>query len=130
VLIQPCNGWIEASGEIKMTNRVELKTFTRGEWLAMDRQTLKDQLEGLDERYPLVLHTEAGRSFSAVRRMKAEREIGLPVNLRSGFAVSVKTGKAASEMTDDGWEELYNSLCERLKGDYPDLYQTLFSPKK
>ncbi len=73
-----------------MTNRVELKKFTLEEWLAMDRQALEDQLDGLNERYPLVLHTEAGRSFSAARRMKAEKEIGLPVNLRSGFAVSVK----------------------------------------
>lgn len=113
-----------------MTNRVELRKFTREEWLAMDRQALEDQLEGLDERYPLVPHTEAGRSFSAVRRMKAEKEIGLPVNLRSGFAVSAKTGRAASEMTDDGWEELYDSVCERLKDDHPDLYQRLFSSEK
>lgn len=77
-----------------------------------------------------MLNTEAGRSFSAVRRMKAEREFGIPINLRTGFAVSVKTGKAANEMTDEEWEEFYRSLSKKLKGDYPDLYKTLFSPEK
>jgi hypothetical protein len=76
-----------------------------------------------------VLHTDVGRSFSAVRRMKAEKEIGIPINLRPGFPVSVKTGKAANEMTDDEWVEFYNSLSKRLKGDDPGLYKRLFSPK-
>jgi hypothetical protein len=110
--------------------KFELKKFTREEWLAMDNQTLEDQLEGLNKEYPLVLHTDVGRSFSAVRRMKAEKEIGIPINLRTGFAISVKTGKATNEMTDDEWEEFYNSLSERLKGDHPDLYTRLFSPEK
>jgi (p)ppGpp synthase/HD superfamily hydrolase len=39
--------------------------------------TLKDQLEKLTEEYPLVLHTDAGRTFSTVRRMKAERTMGI-----------------------------------------------------
>jgi hypothetical protein len=61
-------------GEIKMTvKKFELKPFTREEWLAMDKQTLDDRLERLDEKYPSVLHTDAGRSFSTVRRMKAEK---------------------------------------------------------
>jgi hypothetical protein len=120
---------LQTNGEIKMTvNKFELKKFTREEWLAMDSQTLEDQLEGLNKEYPLVLHTEVGRSFSAVRRMKAEREIGIPIDLRTGFAVSVKTGKAANEMTDDEWEEFYKSLSERFKGDHPELYKRLFSP--
>jgi hypothetical protein len=121
----------QQSGEIKMTvKKFALKKFTREEWLALDKQTLEDQLEGLNKEYPLVLHTEVGRSFSAVRRMKAEKEIGIPINLRTGFAVSVKTGKAANEMTDDEWEEFYNSLSEQLKADHPDLYKRLFSPEK
>ena len=110
--------------------KFELKTFTRKEWLAMDKQTLEDQLEKLTKECPLVLHTDAGRSFSTVRRMKAEKKIGIPINLRTGFAISVKTGKAANEMTDDEWEEFYNSLTERLKSDYPDFYKRLFSPEK
>jgi hypothetical protein len=30
----------------------------------MDKQTLEDQLEKLTKEYPLVPHTDAGRSFS------------------------------------------------------------------
>jgi hypothetical protein len=120
----------QTSGEIKMTvKKFELKTFTREEWLAMDNQALEDQLERLDKEYPLVLHTDAGRTFSTVRRMQAEQKMGIPVDLRTGFAISVKTGKAANEMTDDEWEEFYNSLTERLNSDYPDLYKRLFSPE-
>jgi hypothetical protein len=112
------------------TKKFELETFTREEWLAMDKQTLEDQLEKLTKEYPLVLHTDAGRSFSTVRRMKAEKQIGIPIYLRTGFAISVKTGKAADAMNEDEWEEFYNALSERLKRDYPDLYKSLFSPNE
>jgi hypothetical protein len=89
----------QQNGEIELTGKkFKTKKFTREEWLAMDSQTLNNQLESLDKEYPLVLDTEAGRSFSAVRRMKAEKEIAIPINLRTGFAVSVKTGKAANEI--------------------------------
>jgi len=106
--------------------KFEPKPFTRGEWLAMDKQTLEDRLERLDEEYPLVLHTDSGRSFSTVRRMNAEKKMGIPIYLRTGFAISVKTGKAANEMTEDEWEEFYNALSERLNRDYPDLYKRIF----
>ena len=92
----------------------ELKTLMREEWLAMDKQTLEDQLEMLDKEYPLVPHTDAGRTFSTVRRMKIEKTMGLPINLRTGFAISVETGKAANAMTEDEWEEFYYALSERL----------------
>jgi hypothetical protein len=118
-------------GEIKMTvKKFEPKPFAREEWLAMDKQTLEDRFERLDEEYPLVLHTDAGRSFSTVRRMNAEKKMGIPIYLRTGFAISVKTGKAANEMTEDEWEEFYNALSERLNRDYPDLYKRLFSPNE
>ena len=87
---------------------------------------LKDQLEKLAEEYPLILHTDAGRTFSTVRRMKAEKKMGVPIFLRTGFAISTETGKAANAMTEDEWEEFYNALSERLKRDYPDLYERLF----
>jgi hypothetical protein len=121
----------QPNGEIKMTvNRFELKNSRGKNGLAMDNQALEDQLERLDKEYPLILHTEAGRSFSAVRRMKAEKEMNVPLNRRTGFAISVKTGKAANELTDDEWEEFYNSLGEQLKSDYPDLHKQLFPPEK
>ena len=93
-------------GDIKMPVKIlELKTFTRDEWLALDKQTLKDQLEILDSEYPLELYTDASRTYSTVRRMKTEKKIGLPINLRSGCAISVETGKAANTMTEDEWEK-------------------------
>jgi hypothetical protein len=51
--------------------------------------------------------------------------MGIPINLRSGFAISTKNGKAANRMNEDEWEEFYNDLSERLKRDYPDLYERL-----
>ena len=109
---------------------IELKTLMREEWLAMDKQTLEDQLEMLDKEYPLVLHTDAGRTFSIVQRMKKEKTMGLPINLRTGFAISVETGKAANAMIEDEWEEFYYALSERLNRDYPHLYKSLFSQNK
>jgi hypothetical protein len=89
--------------------------------------TLKDQLEKLAKEYPLILHTDVGRTFSMVRRMKAEKEMGIPTFLRSGFAISTKTGKAANTMTEGEWEEFYIALSEQLKRDYPDFYERIFS---
>jgi hypothetical protein len=75
--------------------------------------------------YPLELHTEARRIFSMVRRMKAEKKMGIPISFRSGFGISTKNGKAANRMNEDEWEEFYNDLSERLKRDNPDLYERL-----
>ena len=110
--------------------KFELKTLLREEWLAMDKRTLEDQLEMLNKEYPSVPHTDAGRTFSTVRRMKIEKTMGLPINLRSGFAISVETGKAANEMTEDEWEKFYHALSERLNRDYPHLYKSLLSRNK
>jgi len=121
----------QITGDIKMPVKIlELKTFTRDEWLALDKQTLKDQLEILDSEYPLELYTDASRTYSTARRMKIEKMIGLPINLRSGCAISVETGKAANTMTEDEWEKFYYDLSERLNGDYPALYKILFSRKR
>src|SRR5271169_4351095 len=70
-----------------------------------------------------------GRTFSMVRRMKAEKTMGIPISLRSGFAISTKSGKAANAMSEDEWAEFYNALSKDLRRDYPDLYERLFSPK-
>ena len=92
--------------------------------------TLKDQLENLDKEYPLIQHTDAGRTFSTVRRMKAEKKMGIPIFLRTGFAISTETGKAANTMTEDEWEEFYDALSKHLRRNYPDLYARLFWPNK
>ena len=84
----------------------------------------------LDEKYPLIPHTNAGRLFSLVRRMKAEKELKIPISLRTGFGISVETGKAANKMTEQEWEKFYQNLCEQLKKDYLELYDRLFSVKE
>ncbi len=90
----------------------------------------KKLLANLNKKYPLVPHTGAGRLFSMVRRMKVEKELGIPIGIRSGFAISVETGKAANEMTEQEWEKFYKNLCEQLKKDYLELYNRLFSIKE
>ena len=73
----------------------------------------------------LILHTDAGRTFSMVRRMKAEKKTGIPISLRSGFAISTENGKAANAMTEDEWEEFYDALSKHLRRNYPGLYARL-----
>jgi hypothetical protein len=84
------------------------------------------QLEKLAKESPLILHTDAGRTFSMVRRMKAEKKMGIPISLRSGFAISTENGKAANAMTEDEWEEFYDALSKHLRRNYPGLYARLF----
>jgi hypothetical protein len=50
----------------------------------------------------------------------------IPTFLRTGFAISTKTGEAANTMTEDEWGEFYNVLSDRLKCDYPDYYERIF----
>jgi hypothetical protein len=59
--------------------------------------------------------------------MTAEKKMGIPIFLRTGFAISTETGKAANTVTEHEWEEFYDALSERLKRDYPGLYERIFS---
>lgn len=83
-------------------------------------------MRSLDEEFPLVSHTGAGRLFSTVRRMKAEKELGIPTTRRTAFAISVDKGKPANELEEPEWEEFYSALCDQLKRDYPELHKQLF----
>jgi len=83
-------------------------------------------LRTLQEDYPLVPYTNAGRLSSTVRRMKAEKELGLPVKLRTGFAISVKYGNAANELDGASWEAFYAELRSELRERYPSLYESIF----
>jgi hypothetical protein len=60
--------------------------------------------------------------------MKAEKEMSVPINLLSGFAVCTANGKSANAMTENEWEEFYNALSKHLRRYYPGLYDSLFSP--
>ncbi len=96
-----------------------LKKVRREEW--------RVQLEKLAKKNHLVPYTDAGRIFSMVRRMKkAEKKMGIPISLRSGYAISTKNGKAANAMTEDEWEEFYDALSKHLRRNYPGLYARLF----
>ena len=77
--------------------------------------SLKARLAKLDKEFPLVPHTRMGQLSSAVRRMQAEKELEIPINRRTGFAISVGLEKAANKMTESSWETFYEELCEELR---------------
>ncbi len=87
-------------------------------------------IEKLNKEYPLIPHVRASRLSSTVRRMKAEKELGIPVNRRAGFVISAKTGNRANEMAEQEWEKFYGDLSNELKADYPETYDRLFSPNE
>ncbi len=86
-----------------------------------NEESIKKLLAELDEKYPLLPYTGSSRLYSMVRRMWVEKKIGIPICLRSGFAISVKTGKSANKMTEQEWEKFYKDLRGQLKRDYPEL---------
>jgi len=94
-----------------------LKKVRREEW--------RLELEKLAKENPLILHTDAGRTFSMVRRMNAEKKMGIPISLRSGFAISTENGKAANAMNKEEWDEFYDALSKHLRRNYPGLYASL-----
>jgi hypothetical protein len=85
----------------------ELKTSTRKQRYA--------QLKQLAEEYPLVLHTDAGRTFPMVRRMKEEKEMGVPINPSFRFRGFHGKWKVGNAVTENEWEEFYNALSEHLR---------------
>ncbi len=93
-------------------------------------EELSKLLAKIKAEYPFVPHTNAGRLYSTVRRMKAEKEFGVPIGFRSGVAISTETGKNANEMAEQEWEKFYEKLRENLKRDYPDSFDRLFSEKQ
>jgi hypothetical protein len=86
-------------------------------------------LERLNKECPLTMHTGAGRLFTTVRRMKAEKELDVPIAWRMGAAISVEIGKRGNEMNELEWNKFYKDLCENLNRDYPSLYDSLFALK-
>jgi hypothetical protein len=58
--------------------------------------------------------------------MKAEKEAGLPIDLRTGFAISAEHGKAANELDEPSWESFYSRLRFSLRAGYPELYVSIF----
>jgi hypothetical protein len=92
--------------------------------------SIEERLATLNRDYRFVPHTNAGRLSSSVRRMKAEKEMNIPIKLRSGAAVSVRPGKAkgkaADKMTEQQWEAFYKRMCEELRKAYPEIHAQIF----
>jgi len=86
-----------------------------------------DVLVSLVERYcPPLPWIRRSQIYSAVRRMQAEKELGIPVCQRSSRLLSVKDGKRANELPEQEWEALFERLCNQLQEDYPEEYARLF----
>jgi hypothetical protein len=106
-------------------------TFDRREEKGMaDEGELDAKIGYLEQHLPLTVHTGVGRLVTTVRRMKAEKELGIPINRRTGFAVSVKHSKPANELEQDAWEEFFSDLCADLRRYYPDLYADVFNDRE
>ena len=88
---------------------------------------LEEKLILLQQKYPLVPHTHPGQLSSTIKRMRAEKEFDIPFVNRTGFAISVETGKSSNEMNEQEWEKFYKALCEELKTKYPNLYNSVFN---
>ncbi|MBE0686288.1 MAG: hypothetical protein IH585_09835 [Anaerolineaceae bacterium] len=91
-----------------------------------ENDNLEEIWNMIQKEYPLVMFTGSSRLYTMVRRMQAEKKYNIPFELRSGFAISVKTGKHANEMAEQEWEEFYNALRMELKEKFPMLYTKLF----
>ena len=96
----------------------------------LTQRTLKQKLAIIDKDFPFVLHTGVGRLSSTVRRMKAQKEMDIPISYRSGNAISAELGKKGDEMTEEQWEHFYQGMCGDLKRDYPDYYLHIFPEQK
>ncbi|MBW6471757.1 MAG: hypothetical protein K0B14_01430 [Anaerolineaceae bacterium] len=95
-----------------------------------ENDNLEEIWNMIQKEYPLVMFTGSSRLYTMVRRMQAEKKNNIPCELRSGFAVSVKSGKHANEMAEQEWEDFYNALRKELKENYPMLYHKLFKDEE
>ena len=81
-----------------------------------ENDNLEETWKMIQEKYPLVHFTGSSRLYTMVRRMQAEKKYGIPVELRSGFAVSVKTGKNANPAnTNMPWGKGDTPVADILK---------------
>jgi len=91
------------------------------------KQDLKKLLTELEEKCPIINQPINERDFSIVRRMKAEKELNIPIKRRFGRVISAKTRKPANKMSETEWEDFYQELCVQLKEEHADMYARLFS---
>lgn len=75
---------------------------------------------------PVLLYTPRSSYVTTVKRMKAEKERGIPISQRSHVAISAQNGKSAADMSEVEWENFYKTLCDVVKEDYPEQYKKIF----
>jgi hypothetical protein len=85
-----------------------------------------ETVKRLKTTFPTTPHTGIGRLYTAVRRMKVENELNIPISWRIGGAISVEPGKRSNEMKEQEWTQFYTDLYEQLKRDYPEMYGRIF----
>jgi hypothetical protein len=78
-------------------------------------------LKKLSQECPLIPFTHASRLSSTVRRMKREKELKIPAEHRTGFAISVEHGSRAHDLAEAEWDKLYAALSQELLQNYPSL---------
>lgn len=88
-------------------------------------KALEEKVAQLDHHFPFIPFTDSSRLFSTVRRMQQEKRQGIPLNLRSRFAVPVTSHNDSHELSELEWEHFYNTLLNELKQKYPELYNSL-----
>ena len=85
-----------------------------------DRESLEDKVRRIAREYPLAPWTGRSCAVTALRRMKAEKTAGIPVSMRSGFAISRTFGRAANRLTEEEWDQFYEELREDCLRRYPE----------
>ncbi len=92
----------------------------------LESLTLQERLHELERRFPIQLFTGRSAAVTTVRRMKAEKEWGIPVFMRNGCAVSVEFGTNANQLQEEQWERFYGQMVDQLKRIYPEHYEQIF----
>jgi hypothetical protein len=87
---------------------------------------LEEKLEKLEKDFKIVTFTGRSCLVTSVKRMKAEKEMNIPISLRTGCPLSLKYGRPANELTEQEWEDYYGIMCEELKKLYPENYAYVF----
>ena len=66
------------------------------------------------ERFPIIPFTGSSSLFSTVRRMRAEQAWGIPLQYRTGFAISTEHGVAANKLPETQWEQFLSQPLRRI----------------
>ena len=88
--------------------------------------SLQEKLTIVNKECPFVGFNGASCLITTLRRMKMQEELDIPVENRTGHAISVENGKCTNEMTLDEWQKFYGDLKGELKKWYPEVHEKMF----